>query len=207
MSNQIQSNSNPAQQELRQTLLQEMAAAFAKADLAVLCYQAGIPFEELGSETLGLRPALVKLIEMAERHGKLEALIAACAKERPGYHWPTGSQPDQPCPYRGLFAFQEEDEALFFGREAFTQMLTQFVLARPLTAVIGPSGSGKSSVVFAGLVPALRQQGEWLVLKFRPGERPFHALASVLLPHLDPTLSVVDQLAETKKLAARLQAG
>ncbi|MCB8978490.1 MAG: WD40 repeat domain-containing protein [Ardenticatenaceae bacterium] len=207
MSNQIQSNSNPAQQELRQTLLQEMAAAFAKADLAVLCYQAGIPFEELGSETLGLRPALVKLIEMAERHGKLEALIAACAKERPGYHWPTGSQPDQPCPYRGLFAFQEEDEALFFGREAFTQMLTQFVLARPLTAVIGPSGSGKSSVVFAGLVPALRQQGEWLVLKFRPGERPFHALASVLLPHLDPTLSVVDQLAETKKLASRLQAG
>ena len=61
--------------------------------------------------------------------------------------------------------------------------------------------------MFAGLVPALRQQGDWLVLKFRPGERPFHALASVLLPILDSTLSKVDQLAEIKKLAIRLQAG
>ncbi|WP_420632137.1 WD40 repeat domain-containing protein [Candidatus Leptofilum sp.] len=206
MSNQEQPPTNQNAQQLRKELLEQMATAFTKADVEVLCFQAEIPFAELGSETLGLRPTLVKLIEMAERHGKLDALMAACTQERPGYDWPIGSQPDQPCPYRGLFAFQEEDAALFFGREAFTEMLTEFVLARPLTAVVGPSGSGKSSVVFAGLVPVLRQQGKWLVVKFRPGERPFHALASVLLPHLDPTLSKVDQLAETKKLATRLLA-
>ena len=114
MTNQDQPSPNQTDQQLRKALLDQMATAFTKADVEVLCFQAGIPFAELGSETLGLRATLVKLIEMAERHGKLDALIAACARERPGYDWPISPQPEQPCPYRGLFAFQEEDAALFF---------------------------------------------------------------------------------------------
>ncbi|MCP4420134.1 MAG: hypothetical protein GY805_26315 [Chloroflexi bacterium] len=188
-------------------LRQQMAAAFDMAGLRGLCFDVGIKFEELGGEGQGLTAVIVKLLEAAERQEKREALIVACAQAAPSYNWPTGSQAEQPCPYRGLFAFREEDKHLFFGREAFSEMLTEFVLARRLTAVIGSSGSGKSSVVFAGLVPALRQQGDWLVLKFRPGERPFHALAAVLLPQLDPTLNKVDQLAQTKNLANRLRAG
>src|SRR5215211_3957156 len=59
------------------------------------------------------------------------------------------------CPFRGLEPFREEDEAFFVGREAFTRVLIDKVGQRPLIGVVGASGSGKSSVVLAGLVPAL----------------------------------------------------
>jgi hypothetical protein len=51
------------------------------------------------------------------------------------------------------------DAPFFFEREAFTELLVESVAAAPMVGVIGPSGSGKSSVVFAGLVPQLRQAG------------------------------------------------
>ncbi len=60
-------------------------------------------------------------------------------------------------PYRGLMAFREEDAENFFGREAFVEQLVIDITSKPLVAVIGASGSGKSSVVFAGLIPQLRQ--------------------------------------------------
>ncbi|MFB2975092.1 CHAT domain-containing protein [Microseira sp. BLCC-F43] len=97
-----------------------------------------------------------------------------------------------PCPYRGLFAFREEDVHLFFGREEFTLDLVKAVKTKPLVAVVGPSGSGKSSVVFAGLIPSLRRDerlaiGDWqlkngtpLIISFRPGNNPFKALAIAL---------------------------
>ncbi len=61
-----------------------------------------------------------------------------------------------PCPYRGLFAFREADAPFFFGRETFADQLAEAAPGKTLVAVIGPSGSGKSSVVFAGLLPRLR---------------------------------------------------
>ncbi|HAX80786.1 MAG TPA: hypothetical protein DCY88_34350 [Cyanobacteria bacterium UBA11372] len=87
-----------------------------------------------------------------------------------------------PCPYRGLFAFQEEDARLFFGRETFTQQLLKAVNTKKLVAVIGPSGSGKSSVVFAGLIPHLRFGDiPFKIATFRPGNNPFNSLASALI--------------------------
>jgi WD40 repeat protein/energy-coupling factor transporter ATP-binding protein EcfA2 len=91
-----------------------------------------------------------------------------------------------PCPYRGLFAFQEEDSHLFFGRKMFTEDLAAAVKTNPLVAVVGPSGSGKSSVVFAGLIPALRKTIIQLqIISFRPGNNPFKALAAALVPLLE----------------------
>jgi WD40 repeat protein len=89
-----------------------------------------------------------------------------------------------PCPYRGLFAFREEDADLFFGREQFTYDLLKAVKSKTFVAVVGASGSGKSSVVFAGLVPWLRQDDStnWLTISFRAGNKPFEALAIALLP-------------------------
>jgi WD40 repeat protein/DNA-binding SARP family transcriptional activator len=113
--------------------------------------------------------------------------------------------PPPPCPYRGLFAFREEDAPFFFGREVFTQRLAEEVRRRPLVAVIGPSGSGKSSVVHAGLVPQLRQDGDWAILTFRPGDDPFLALASALVPWLDPDLGETQRLLETRRLAEALR--
>ncbi|GAB1544458.1 hypothetical protein NUACC21_71340 [Scytonema sp. NUACC21] len=85
-----------------------------------------------------------------------------------------------PCPYRGLFAFGEEDADLFFGREQFTKNLVAAVKRKSLVAVVGCSGSGKSSVVFAGLVPQLRRETlvNWQIVSFRPGNNPVEALAA-----------------------------
>ena len=112
-----------------------------------------------------------------------------------------------PCPYRGLAAFQETDAPFFFGREIVTAKLHHAVQQRPLVTLIGASGSGKSSLVFAGLIPQLRQQGNWLIASLRPGDRPFWRLAAALLPWLEPCGGTTDQLVETQKLATALQQG
>jgi hypothetical protein len=89
------------------------------------------------------------------------------------------------CPYRGLLPFREEDAAFFIGREAFTATLIEKMRRCSLVAVVGASGSGKSSVVCAGLVPALRRDAHhhvWEVLTLTPGPTPLHALLAALSP-------------------------
>jgi WD40 repeat protein/class 3 adenylate cyclase len=109
------------------------------------------------------------------------------------------------CPYRGLAAFQEADAQFYFGREHFVDALEQAVRTKKLVAVIvGSSGSGKSSALFAGLLPRLRNAGGYQFACFRPGSQPFYALAGTLLPLLEPELSETDRLAETRKLAEKL---
>ncbi|MBD2214370.1 CHAT domain-containing protein [Nostoc linckia FACHB-104] len=90
------------------------------------------------------------------------------------------------CPYRGLYAFREQDADLFFGREEFTQDLVAAVRKKPLVAVVGASGSGKSSVVFAGLLPLLKQDtlANWQIISFRPGNNPIEGLARAFIPLL-----------------------
>ncbi len=112
-----------------------------------------------------------------------------------------------PCTYRGLSAFQEQDAPFFFGREVFIEQLMDNVRNKSLIAVIGPSGSGKSSLVFAGLIPRLLKEGKWCITSFRPRERPFRALATSLLPLLESQMSETDLLMQIKKLAEPLQSG
>ncbi len=97
-------------------------------------------------------------------------------------------------PYKGLASFEKEDSQLFFGRKRLIQGskekegLLSKVSKHPLTVVLGLSGSGKSSLVKAGLIPALiseekTSQEQWYVLDpMRPGELPINALASAILP-------------------------
>jgi len=109
----------------------------------------------------------------------------------------------RPSPYRGLLAFREEDAPYFFGRRQAVDRLLEAVRDRPLVALLGPSGSGKSSVLFAGLLPYLRRDG-WVIADFRPGSDPFRHLAASLIPLLEPELSETDRLVEARKLAAAL---
>lgn len=115
------------------------------------------------------------------------------------------------CPYRGLRSFREEDAAFFCGREAFSDRLLEAVLHSPFVAVLGSSGSGKSSVVHAGLLPRLRRQRppalSWDAVSFTPGERPYHRLAGVLLPLLEPEMTEVQRLREAAGLGDDLASG
>ena len=147
------------------------------------------------------RPTSVRLVG-----AELEAILA----DRPMTPTTPSTPPSGPPPanpYRGLFAFLEEDAPFFFGREAFTRQLVELAQAQALIAVVGSSGSGKSSVVQAGLLAHLRPQAGWLIAAFRPGSDPFQALAAALLPFLESDLSETDHLVESRKLADRLRAG
>jgi DNA-binding XRE family transcriptional regulator len=112
-------------------------------------------------------------------------------------------------PYKGLQPFDEADAEDFFGREGLTRRLVSRLgevgeLCRFL-AVVGPSGSGKSSVVRAGLVPALRQgalQGseQWSILEVLPGPHPFEELEAALLKiAINPPASLLPQLLEDER--------
>jgi WD40 repeat protein/uncharacterized caspase-like protein len=87
------------------------------------------------------------------------------------------------CPYRGLRAFGEEDTQYFYGRESLTQHLISQLAHKSFLAVVGASGSGKSSVVQAGLIAQLRPgkqlpgSDSWLIKSLRPGAHPLEALA------------------------------
>lgn len=115
-----------------------------------------------------------------------------------------GRRPTKICPYRGLFAFTQEDAQFFFGRESFTNMLVEAVQSQPLVAIIGPSGSGKSSVVFAGLLKRLQDAGNWQIIDFRPGSRPLFTLATALVSQKEAHLSRTERLRDIRNLATDL---
>ena len=79
------------------------------------------------------------------------------ARERAGLVARDGDDDDAPmvCPYKGLATFDADDAEYFFGRERLVAELVARLVGAPLLAVVGPSGSGKSSVMRAGLLPAL----------------------------------------------------
>jgi len=112
-----------------------------------------------------------------------------------------------PCPYRGLFHFGPGDAEYFFGRESFIKTLFQATQTRNFIPLLGASGSGKSSVVFAGLVPKLQQESHWQFTHFRPGSDPFHALALALVPLYTTNLNETERLAQARQLANYLRDG
>ena len=108
----------------------------------------------------------------------------------------------QPNPYKGLHAFKETDEAKFFGRETLiAEQLRRIGNGDRLIALVGPSGSGKSSAVHAGLVPRLRtgiprDDIEWVIAQMVPGTDPFAELEAALLrSRADTPDSLSEQLA------------
>ncbi|MBE7557295.1 MAG: serine protease [Anaerolineales bacterium] len=86
------------------------------------------------------------------------------------------------CPYRSLEAFTEADAEFFFGRERVVARLVESLRREPrFLAVLGPSGSGKSSLVQAGLIPHLSRgavlgSDRWGVIVARPADQPFYQL-------------------------------
>ena len=116
-------------------------------------------------------------------------------------------------PYPGLRPFAETEQRLFFGRASQINEILQRLEKTSFAVLTGGSGSGKSSIVNAGVIPALRRKqlasrGDfWLVATFSPKDRPFRNLASALaklikpLPGVDLVDDVEQTLLEANSLA------
>jgi Trypsin-like peptidase domain len=149
----------------------------------------------------GMGDAVVGMLAVASRDDEGRDAYAIPVA-RLGDSWPEVLGGVPACPYRGLLSFRAEDAqaGLFVGREEEVARLGRMVEQRALVVVVGPSGVGKSSLVNAGLLPALLSTGGWAAATFRPGETPFFALGKALyeLEAPDHALSteVVDRRAE-----------
>jgi tetratricopeptide (TPR) repeat protein len=125
---------------------------------------------------------------------------------------PSSKQPNAipPCPYKGLAFFGPADADRFFGREAAIERLEQAVARQSFTALVGASGSGKSSVVLAGLAPKLHKSDKWKVTYFRIGAEPdknaFRALARALAPLMGLS-GIREELRETEGIAEDVATG
>ena len=98
---------------------------------------------------------------------------------------------DQICPYTGLRSFSEDESLYFKGREEDIDQATLQLQKNKFLMLTGASGDGKSSLVFAGIIPNARagflksKYTNWCVAHFRPERSPFQNLASALAKQLD----------------------
>jgi|GEM_PF-1019171 len=98
------------------------------------------------------------------------------------------------CPYQGLQAFTAAQREFFFGRKRVVEAIKQKLEQQPFVPVIGSSGSGKSSVVRAGLMPWLSESG-WRILEpIKPGFEPLAALRAVFEPFFKRSRSDIQTL-------------
>jgi WD40 repeat protein/serine/threonine protein kinase len=135
-------------------------------------------------------PPLPESLEIAD---EFRQLIADCLEKDPAER-PTAAQVverleqlvyrrrqflgDSKSPFPGLMPFSERYADFFFGRESEIDAFLERMRQVSVLPVVGPSGAGKSSFVEAGVIPRLKEQGPWRVLRMRPGTRPFAALAA-----------------------------
>ncbi|MEV4329141.1 trypsin-like peptidase domain-containing protein [Streptomyces sp. NPDC049597] len=111
-----------------------------------------------------------------------------------------------PSPFRSLTAFEESDAQVFHGRRAESDELAAALAAGRWVSLVGPSGSGKSSLALAGVVPRLRAAGaSAVVLRPASGSSPLSALAAALLPLLESELSETQRLARIPELTGLLR--
>ncbi|MGW0509268.1 nSTAND1 domain-containing NTPase [Streptomyces olivaceoviridis] len=122
---------------------------------------------------------------------------------------PRAEDEDAEAPYRGLARFEPGDADLFFGREQLTGRLLELAASRRFTAVFGPSGSGKSSLLRAGLIPRLRTPAvdrprPAALRVLTPGAHPMRTHGRRLVPDDDAgdTWLIVDQFEELYTLCA-----
>lgn len=79
-------------------------------------------------------------------------------------------------PFRGLLSYDERHARSFHGRDSEVAIFVDRLRDQPILPIVGPSGSGKSSFVHAGVIPRLKEHGAWSIIGFRPGRKPIERL-------------------------------
>jgi basic membrane lipoprotein Med (substrate-binding protein (PBP1-ABC) superfamily)/DNA-binding SARP family transcriptional activator len=186
--------SDPLREEPRRLLMLALYRRGRQAE-ALRTYR---DFRTLLIEEMGVEPTsdLVQLEEQILLHDPVLALGRS-----PGG---VGEAPSRN-PYKGLGAFDEIDAGDFFGRDKLvSEMVDAFSGGSRLLVLVGPSGSGKSSAVRAGLIPELREgrvagSDRWILSTMMPGRHPFEQLEAALLRvSRTPVPTVLEQLTENE---------
>ena len=178
----------------------------ARAALAVAVDEASRRLVDVASRAAAGRSDLSEV--EAELTGKVIDLQLAREQARAlsGPHTPARVAAEGICPFKGLASFEPVDADYFFGRERLVAELVARLVGAGFLGIVGPSGSGKSSVLRAGLLPALAggvlpgSEG-WRRLLLRPGERPLEELRRVLVSGAkDPLAEALDTLPSDARL-------
>jgi hypothetical protein len=196
----------------RLRLLEAVAGHFSDEELRTLCFELGIDYDDLPAQ--GKKNRARELIYECERGHRLDTLIALCLQKRPHVDWPAFvlAAPDTHAPFKGLEAYGEADADLFFGRDELIAELVEHLRQNRFLAIVGASGSGKSSVVRAGVLPALKGKapggfkGElpagsasWPVYILTPTAHPLKELATRLTIEAESvraTTQLMDDMAQ-----------
>jgi Protein kinase domain len=172
----------------------------ARAALAVAVDEASRRLVDVASRAAAGRSDLSEV--EAELEGKVIDLQAAREQARAlsGPAIPARAATEGVCPFKGLASFEPVDAEYFFGRERLVAELVARLVGAGFLGIVGPSGSGKSSVLRAGLIPALAGgvlpgSERWRRLLIRPGERPLGELRRLLASGAtDPPAEALDAL-------------
>jgi DNA-binding SARP family transcriptional activator/WD40 repeat protein len=161
--------------------------------LALAQYQAGRQSEALRT-VAHVRRTMVQELGL-DPGPDLEAFEQAILRQDPGLMTAAlASSASDVSPYRGLMPYDVDDTESFFGRDAEVATCLERLGREGVLAVVGPSGSGKSSLVRAGIAAALRRVGRHVVV-MTPGQHPLEALPAELR-NREPPVLVVDQAEE-----------
>ena len=196
-------------------LQQVISNAFNIEELILLSDLMHVDFEDLPE---GGKPIKVRaLIKHCQRRKRLPDLVNVVIKQRPHiarYSLLPDIQTDK-SPFKGLFPFEEDDANIFFGRESLVTNIVQRIMPTAqhvsrlaekanFLALIGASGSGKSSVVRAGVIPALRQDSKWMIYLLTPAMHPLETLAVTLTHDSESTTLTETLMADLKKSSRTL---
>ncbi len=179
---------------------------FVRAALAVTVDEASRRLVDVASRAAAGRSDLSEV--EAELTGKVIdlQLVREQARVLAGPATPARVAAEGICPFKGLASFEPVDADYFFGRERLVAELIARLVGAGFLGIVGPSGSGKSSVLRAGLLPALAGgvlpgSGGWRRLLLRPGERPLEELRRVLVSGAkDPLAEALDALPANARL-------
>ena len=188
----------PISQSLAWNFVRTLYSKLAAGQPVDVAAQAGRTRLSVGEESHASRDFGAPVLWMRLRDG----LLFATGERRPEGEEEKEAEPftdkktgEVSCPYQGLKAFTEETKQFFFGRVRKVEEIEQRLNERNFVPVIGASGSGKSSVVLAGLIPGLKDLGGWEILpSIRPGDEPLAKLKNLFEPYFRQYRKELQQL-------------